>query len=42
MTDGPDIAMRLCPLKFFLSHPGSPSFNTRNKLGSEVLLTLRA
>ena len=29
VTDRPDIAMRLRPLEFFLSHVGSPSFNTK-------------
>src|SRR6185312_17021112 len=30
MTDGPDVAMGLRPLEFFLSHVGSPSFNTKS------------
>src|SRR5262249_24296335 len=29
MTDSPDVAMRLGPLHFFLSHPRSPSLHTR-------------
>jgi hypothetical protein len=42
VTDGPDVAMRLRPLEFFLSHAGSPSFNTktnssRNRTGPWAL-----
>ena len=32
VTDGPDVAMRLRPLEFFLSHAGSPSFDTSVEL----------
>ena len=34
VTDGPDVAMRLRTLEFFLSHVGSPSFNTKTKVFS--------
>jgi hypothetical protein len=32
VTDGPDVAMGLRPLELFLSHVGSPSFNTKTKV----------
>jgi len=40
VTDGPDVAMRLRPLEFFLSHAGSPSFNTKTSVFSKGLAAL--
>jgi hypothetical protein len=37
MTDGPDVAVRLRPLEFFLSHAGSPSFNTKSNSSGRLL-----